>query len=79
MRAKTGYKSQKAGHEHWNARRHAYTTVGRYLRRYFLTRTVRKNRFPSDEEERNDCDGTCPFCWPEALAAEPEDPGADDA
>jgi len=66
MRAKTGYKKQKTNPEHWNERRHAYTSIGRYLHRYFLTRTVRRNRFPTEEEGTQACDGTCPLCWPEA-------------
>lgn len=71
MRAKSGYKDQKPGPERWDSRRKAYTTVGRALHRYFLLRTVRKNRQPSEEEANNECDGTCPLCWPpEATEAE---------
>jgi len=68
MRAKTGYRQQKPGREHWDERRQAYTTVGRHLHRYFLMRTVRKTRTPNVQEEQNECDGTCPFWWPEVWA-----------
>ena len=54
MKAKSGYKRKPAD------------GTGRWLHRYFLLRTVRKNRLPSEEEEDNRCDGTCGLCMPQS-------------
>lgn len=58
MRAKNGYKFYK--------RRSPY--IGRMLHRYFLTRTVRRNRKPGpDDIGRDWCDDSCPLCTPEVA------------